>query len=258
MKAINRAWRIVVVGLGVAALSSPMTWDGPSNTFMTPRVEAQTKLPLFKPPLRGAPARRMGAGTRSDGDTTHALFALVPKRVEGLTLQNQPSLYWYLSRDTMTHPVEVTLTQGKGITSAIVTEFQLDPPLQAGIHRIRLDQRNVSLEPGKRYQWTVALIRDPNDRSQDVVSGGIIKRVEPGDLEAAEREQLKRLSRQQDQKEKLHIYLSAGIWYDGVSVLSDLIDASPQDTHLRELRASLCEQKEINLMTVASYDRQHQ
>ena len=62
---------------------------------------------------------------------------------------------------------------------------------------------------------------------------------------------------QPDDKEKVHIYLGAGIWYDGVSLLSDLIAASPQDTQLRELRASLCEQPVINLLAVAAYDSQH-
>src|SRR5262249_48313752 len=78
-----------------------------------PQPDAGASMPTYKPPLRGAPEGRVGGGTRgggtlSLGDQLPTLSVLAPNHT-GLTIHEQPSLYWYLS-GTTSYPVEVTLT----------------------------------------------------------------------------------------------------------------------------------------------------
>jgi hypothetical protein len=44
------------------------------------------------------------------------------------------------------------------------------------------------------------------------------------------------------------------LWYDAIAALSELIDATPQDTVLRQQRATVLEQE--GLTAAATYDRQ--
>jgi hypothetical protein len=50
------------------------------------------------------------------------------------------------------------------------------------------------------------------------------------------------------------LYATAGIWYDTIATLSELIDAAPQDTTLRQQRATVLAQE--GLTEAAVYDRQ--
>src|SRR4030042_2532768 len=63
--------------------------------------------PIYQPPLRGAPGGRVGGGTRGIGEELIALFALAPNHV-ALTVQEQPTLYWYLSKPA-THAIALTI-----------------------------------------------------------------------------------------------------------------------------------------------------
>jgi hypothetical protein len=51
------------------------------------------------------------------------------------------------------------------------------------------------------------------------------------------------------------LYATEGLWYDTIAALSELIDARPQDTRLRQQRATVLAQE--GLTEAASYDRQH-
>jgi len=104
----------------------------------------------------------------------------------------------------------------------------------------------VSLKPGVEYQWFVAAVRDPQQRSKDVLAGGTIKRVaESGALQS----ELKQAGRAKWPA----VYAEAGIWYDAIDQLSKQIDANRSNRKLREERAGLLEQ--VGLRDVAAYDR---
>jgi len=59
---------------------------------------------------------------------------------------------------------------------------------------------------------------------------------------------------QADKRTSARLYATAGLWYDTIAVLSELIDAVPQDTTLRQQRATLLDQE--GLTEAAAYDRQ--
>ena len=200
----------------------------------------------YRPPKRGAPGGREGAGTRSLGGPFPTLAVLAPKDHTGLTAQEQPVLYWYLSQETR-HPVEVILTDRQSVKPLLA--IRLDPPLQPGMQRVPLADYNIRLAPGVLYKWSVSLVPDAAQRSPNVMTAGTIERIElPNEL----REQLG----QANKITSARLYATAGIWYDTIATLSELIDAAPQDTTLRQQRATVLAQE--GLTEAAVYDRQRQ
>ena len=199
----------------------------------------------YKPPMRGAPTTRVGGGTRSAG-TVLALNVLAPVET-GFTLQEKPTIYWYVSQPVK-DPVELTLNNMASLKDAAtpVLEITLQPPIAKGIHALRLADHGITLKPGVEYQWFVAVVRNPAQRSNDVVAGGTIKRVTDGD---AVRDRV----RQTAQAQWPAVYAEAGIWYDAIDQLSKQIGANAANRELREQRAALLEQ--VGLREAASFDR---
>src|SRR5947207_8357887 len=126
----------------------------------------------YKAPLRGAPATRVGGGTRSVGAKAIAVAVLAPNET-GYTTRDKPTLYWYVS-EALQHPVELTITSTETLDAAAApaVELRLEPPTQPGVHPLSLAQHNISLKPGVEYQWFVAAVVNVAQRSNDVVAGG--------------------------------------------------------------------------------------
>ena len=199
-----------------------------------PEQKPATNSPVkvkFRPPSTGAPSVRLTGGSRGIGDTTLALDVLAPDDV-GLTTQEQPSLFWYQSK-AATAKFELTLLQENKIKPLV--QVTAERSLSAGIQRLRLSEHGVKLSPGVEYQWVVALITDPENRSRDLVASGMIKRVDPST-------ELKKSVASASPASLPAVYAEAGIWYDALSSLSDRIDADPRDKALQESRADLLRQ----------------
>lgn len=131
-------------------------------------------LPVYKLPSVGKPRRRVGGGRRG-GEATPIVTALVPEHV-GLTAQAQPSLYWRFEGAAQPGArFEIALTDGDGIDPLL--ERALPGPLAPGLQRIDLADLGVSLAIGPEYEWSVALVIDPEERSKDLVTTGWIRRV---------------------------------------------------------------------------------
>ena len=231
----------LVLGAAVPALGA----EEQSQKPMTQGEEKQKKAtstmaaPVYKPPTRGAPGGRLGGGTRGR-EQTFTLSVLAPTHT-GLTVQEQPVLYWYLSKP-LTSAIEFTVI-GDGIKP--ITETTLKPPFEAGVQRLRLADFGVHLSPGKQYRWFVALVVDPKRRSKDILAGGSIERSEfsqsgTGKLSRAGKEEAAR------------IYAEEGFWYDAVAAITELIEKAPKDISLREQRASLLQQ--VGLSEISEYD----
>jgi len=243
MRDSARGHRKVLIGLTLAYLVG-----GVFGGYFLPRNAAAqlADIVTYKPPQRGAPGGREGAGTRGTGGPLPTLAVLTPKEHTGLTIQAQPVLYWYLSQETQ-HPVDIILTDRQSVKPLL--ETRLHPPLQPGIQLVRLADYNIRLVPGVAYKWSVSLITDPTQHSRDVVTAGTIERI---DLPDELRGQLV----QADKRTAAHLYAKAGLWYDAIATLSELIDTVPQDTLLRQQRATLLDQE--GLTEAAAYDRQRQ
>lgn len=188
-------------------------------------------VPVYKPPIRGAPGGRVGGGTRGPGREVFVLSVLAPDHT-GLTVNEQPSFYWFISSPTSS-PLEFTLMDHRATKP--VLETRLPSPVQPGVHRIRLADHGVRLSPGVPYRWFVAVVPDPDRRSRDILAAGAIERIEvPQGLSV-------KLA-QAGKAKAPHIYAEAGLWYDALGALSELIETAPHDAVLRRQRASLLKQ----------------
>jgi hypothetical protein len=169
----------------------------------TPGVSA-APLAYVPPQSIGAPRNQMlGGATRSARLPGPTLYSLVPEHT-GQTVSAQPSLFWYLdtlpSEDT---PVYFTLTNEQEIDP--IAEIQLPKVAKAGIQRVDLAQHGIKLEHGTEYEWTIAVVVDPDQRANDVVTvGWVIVVEEPAGLEPSARS-----------------YAAHGLWYDAIAAAPD-------------------------------------
>lgn len=216
------------------------------NTEKKQTVKQKTKvtnnLPIYKPPLRGAPAGRVAGGTRGPDQEIPYLCLIVPEHI-GLTISRQPVLYYYQSKAS-SYPIEFTLIEKHGV-SAIV-ETRIAPSKTSGIQSVSLADYGVFLEKGVEYKWFIALVPDLQHRSRDILAAGGIEFIEQS---ASIKEKLKGAAKHQ----KPYLYAESGLWYDAFYALSSLIEESPDDNKLRNQRVSLLEQ--IELIQVAEDEK---
>jgi Domain of Unknown Function (DUF928) len=228
-----------------SAIASPT----PTATGAPPTVSALAsprpiarKL-IYKPPAdAGNIPIRVAGGVRGEGGIDAALLTLVPNHV-ALTTQAQPSLFWFQSKPAKAK-FELTIVEPMKPTPLLVlTSPDADKP---GIHRIKVSRYKVELEPDVAYEWYVAIIPDPENRSKDIVAKGGIKRIKPPAELAAGIEKA-------DDVERAALYAQGGIWYDTLEAISNAIEAYPEDASLREKRASLLKQN--GLYQAAALDK---
>jgi hypothetical protein len=199
----------------------------------TPPAQAAAKPSgiKFRAPATGAPAVRVTGGSRGEGDANVTLDVLAPIEV-GITTLEQPSLFWRQSKSSPAK-FELTVIQEKRIKPLL--QMNLDHATKTGIQRLKLSDFGTKLEPGVEYQWIVALIHDPENRSRDLVASGSIKRIAAG-------AELKEKIARADAASLPSVYAEAGIWYDALASLADQMDANPKDQTLRQMRADLLTQ----------------
>ena len=209
--------------------------SAPGNSSGQPVGEATEKTPrsavIYSPPLRGMPMNRMGAATRNASSKLPTIMAIVPEHT-GFTIQDNPVLFWYLSK-AASCSVEISLIDDSQYEP--LWQSRLSLPVPAGFHRIQIADTGLKLNTGKTYKWFVALVTDPVHRSKDIIAGGVIERITPS-------ETLKQKLSQSDPLQRVAIFAEEGIWYDTLSSISDLIDASPGDNALENIRSDLLKQ----------------
>ena len=235
------AFACTALALPAAAESDDAPTDAKSAGAATVASASPQSLPLYVPPKVGKPARTVGGGSRGPGDGLADLYVLVPDHV-GQTTSEQPSLYWFID-EVPAAPLRIafTLLDADGIDPLV--QVTLPRPERAGIHRIRLADYAVKLEPGVEYEWSISLVPDESARSRDIVSTGFIDRVEaPGDL-AAE-------LAKSGPEGSARVYAARGLWYDALTALDEQISARPGDAQLTAARASLLRQ--VGLEDVAN------
>src|SRR6266516_3651888 len=129
----------------------------------------------FRPPTTGTPSVHVTESSRGSGDSTITLDVLAPDDI-GVTTREQPSLFWFQSKPADAK-FELTLLQENKVNPLV--QVTVERSTKAGIQRMKLSDHGVKLAPGVEYQWVVALVSDPDNRSSDLVASGVIKRVKP-------------------------------------------------------------------------------
>ncbi len=243
---------MVVVGIATALgllASSALGAEADAKKHATPdSKQAGSTTPLFsyKPPVRGAPVSRVGGGTRGVEAVKLSLDVLAPNAT-GYTLRGTPTVYWYVS-ERITSPVELTVIGAETIAEGAkpLLDIELKPPIEKGMHALPLAKHGIELKPGHEYQWFVAIVRNPDQRSSDILAGGRILRVSETKAIEAKLVQSAKATRPA-------VYAESGVWYDAIDELSKMINADPGDRRLREQRAVLLDQE--GLRDAAKYDR---
>jgi hypothetical protein len=226
----------VIVPLGVRAQSAPASRNSASTFDQSKQPVIPIVVPIYKPPVSGAPGGRVGGGTRS-GDQTFVLSVLAPN-LTGLTAEDQPVLYWYLSKP-LSSSIEFTINDG---STTPLLEKTLTPPFEPGLQRLRLSEFGVHLAAGKQYQWFVGLVSDSKRRSKDILAGATIERIERSAVPVIATDRVATARR----------HAEAGYWYDAIALLSEQIEATPADSIARSQRAALLQQ--VGLHEIADYD----
>ena len=202
-----------------------------------------SQMPLYKAPLRGAPAGRQSGGTR--GLSKMPAFALLAPRHTGLTLSEQPTIYWFSSEATKC-PVELTILMGKEMKS--ILQVRIADETRAGFHPIRLADHGLRLQTDVVYQCFVSMVTDPKHPSKDIISGGAIERI-------AFPKNFQKILQETDSSRISHIYAEEGLWFDAMHALCSRIDTAPIDSLLHQQRISLLRQGDLT--EAADYETEH-
>ncbi|MBW4560568.1 MAG: DUF928 domain-containing protein [Mojavia pulchra JT2-VF2] len=173
----------------------------------------------------GLPGRRIGGGTRGEcSSNAGRLMALVPENNLGLTKQAYPNFLFYLPRTATPRTVEFVLQDDKRRS---VYEANFTTPSSGGVINFSLPD-SAFLPPltiGKKYNWYLSMICDPENRATDVVVHGWIKRVETDSVLTKKLQQTSPLGR-------VTLYAQAGLWQDALGTLAELKYTRPNDSQL--------------------------
>ncbi|MBD2436780.1 DUF928 domain-containing protein [Nostoc sp. FACHB-110] len=203
-----------------------VTNEPPPETIGRPNrtIQSGTRLRFILPQIPNieAPLGRLRGGASrglSCVPKNQPLKALLPKSNIGLTTLDNPTLYLFIPQ-TPASEIELIIQDEN---AQIVYQQSYKPSTQAGIVGLSLPPNTISV--GKKYQWTLAIICDSQDRSLDSIIEGKTQRVaNPGLMKKLEQATL---------HERLHLYAEAGIWYDVLDTLVKLRYANPNDLQLK-------------------------
>ena len=217
---------------------------------LTSSVRSQNRPTSFEPPPgrdipRGGTA---GGGSRpvasacspsKNAVRTTNLTALSPGRHLGLTQSLRPKFLVYVPQ-TSAQTMEFSLFDEKmnGV-------YQMNLPVsnRTGLVSIDLPENAPSLVKDKPYYWTVALVCNPNERTEDMVVGGWIARSEINDSLKQELAKAKGL-------ERVSLYAKQGFWYDAVNTLVEMQQTEPGNLAIATSWAELL--KSVGLDAIAN------
>ena len=176
----NRTLIISLVMGGYLLTNIPIGWSAEMATNQASVKKKETKVEgrkVFYHPPRGIgrPEGTRSGGSRGSQGLPGVFTTLAPMNHMGLTSQEQPFLYWYISQTTE-YPIEFTLIEDQAIDPLV--EKPLSTTTQPGVQVIRLEDYGVRLEPGKHYRWFVTIVPDKDRRSKDLLASGRIRLAE--------------------------------------------------------------------------------
>lgn len=174
----------------------------------------------YVPPLRGAPAKRVGGASR--GATRPAaplpvIELLAPADHVGQTINASPTLYYFASR-----PVawRMQLTISAPLQPKPILEATIPSAPAIGIYPLHLADYHARLEPGIPYTWSVSIVINPKAWSRNIVASAVIIRTLPtapgGHTTFA------------PQQNQAANFARVGLWYDAIAAA---FDAKEADRH---------------------------
>ena len=108
-----------------------------------------------------------------------------------------------------------------------VIEERVKCPQKPGIQCIRLTDYSILLRENTQYKWLITLVPEPNRRSKYILAGGFIERIPFTD-------ELSGKLQEAGKNGEPYVYAEAGIWYDALTAISELIGKTPNDETLKK------------------------
>jgi hypothetical protein len=255
-------WSHIALSIGLLSIAGmPVTHadddSAPApNTATTRPAHRRVRVALNLPDLGSPRTPSKIGGCRTSGE--NLLVAALSPGEPGLTTHSSPTLYWYLSNPTP-HQIEFTLTPLGNIDPILDLTFdgsklQGLQSVDLALHGIHLETPpDDSIDPSRATgqvlaqrrplcEWVVAVIRDPDRRSHDVIGVGFVERALPDKTLEAELHQAGG-----DHADRAAVFARHNRWYDAVTEINRAIDADPTDVDLRQSRAGLLAQVGLSL-----------
>lgn len=199
------------------------------------------------PAGQSAPNTTGGGGTRSGGvcvkseDKNTPVSALVPAFMTSpQTAAQRPTLYFYIPPNN-SYQGELTLTDIVAQTTLVRQGFTLNP--EGGILAVTL-QPKTPLQAGQDYRWSLRIICNPEQRSNDqYLKGNLSVAAAPAFLAQAVPflNQSPGMPLKPEQAQTVlklaQAYASQGIWLDSLHLTALIRQSNPQDW--RELLESV-------------------
>lgn len=224
------------------ALIAPVVAPQPADA-QAPTTRPRRQAINYKARASDAPESRVGGASRgSEEDKDLYVTVLAPcKAGVGLTLAQQPTLLWYLSKDT---DKKIRIGINRLDEQRTIFLKTLRGPHKAGIQALDLSKlvderdRMAALEPGVRYEWVVTVVVSDKAGSNNPDAVGTVERI------AADAELTKALQ-QPDALDRANALAERSVWYDSLALLQQEIARSLNDAELRMLRVGLLKQEHL-------------
>jgi hypothetical protein len=211
------AMAVFAIAVTLSSLLTPMQ-AVPAPILLTQNVN-------FKPPDVTAPDNRQGATHRGEACPKDlSIIPLIPKSNDGLTLEESPTFFAYVSPSSTQVVFTLQAPDEKG-TEVYKTTFKVDKPGIVEVSIPAIGDRQKSLEIGQRYRWSFSVVCD-DDPSGNYFVEGIVQRIEP-------QETLKNDLANPDPMAKAIAYAKNGIWYETLATLAQMRRLAPDDSRLR-------------------------
>ncbi|MEW6498007.1 MAG: DUF928 domain-containing protein [Cyanobacteriota bacterium] len=225
----------VALTLGLAVNLSAQVPSQLYRSSLSNQLPNQWEFRAPRGPGAPVPDNRQGGATRGGEcieDKTE-LTALVPASGIGLTANEYPTVYWYMPKssaselefvlrdatDREIYSMKYALAKSPpGVVTGTPGIMSLSVPALAGFS---------PLEIGQEYQWSLALICNPLDRSSDYIVEGKIKRTLPDPT-------LIQTVQRATPQERIALYAQARLWYETVGTMAELQRAQPNDYELKQ------------------------
>ena len=206
-----------------------------------PSGAADTDTVQYRPPARDLAPRRVGGNARGVPASLPSVAVLAPDHL-ALTVLERPTLFWYLSAPTQVR-IEIVIVDPRRAAPLVEAVVKGE---RAGVQAFDLGQHGARLEPGVAYEWSVAVVADPAQRSRDVVAGGAVMRVEASDA-------LRAKLAGATAEARAGVLAGEGVWYDALAAVSAPPGQLADDRSMRVRRAGLLDQ--AGLSEVAAFER---
>lgn len=229
------------LGLGASATLAAAASIHPPSQNST--IASDTLLARLRFKVRGVgrSRNREGGISRGEGCRTESdrqLTAVVPTDAVGSTLSPYPTLFVYVP-EIEARAAELILFNEAEDRQLYQAKFAL--PEVAGVVHFKIPANGDSppLEAGEKYRWYISVICNPNDRSEDLMVDGWIRRIQPDTALATQLETA-------PLPERPALLAEAGIWNDTLASLAQLLAQNPNDPSLKSDWASVLEAGELD------------